>query len=88
MKKRTLVWLSALASPLGTLGCQGQGDNEPVPRPAAVEARLEQTESAARAESALPPDPLVEPATGGPTVNVWPAHGARFIRGARFDIRV
>jgi len=36
----------------------------------------------------MPPDPIVEPATGGPTVNVWPPHGARFIKGARFDIRV
>ncbi|HEX2656662.1 MAG TPA: alkaline phosphatase [Polyangia bacterium] len=88
MTKRTLVWLSALASPFGTLGCQGQGDNEPVPPPVAVEAALEQTESGAHAEPALPPDPLVEPPTGGPTVNVWPAHGARFMRGARFDIRV
>src|SRR5689334_16712824 len=36
----------------------------------------------------LPADPIVDPPVGGPTVNVWPPHGARFVRGARFDIRV
>jgi alkaline phosphatase len=30
----------------------------------------------------------VDPPAGGPTVNVWPPHGARFVRGAKFDIRV
>ncbi len=39
-------------------------------------------------QAPLPDDPVIEPATGGPTVNVWPPHGARFIKGARFDIRV
>lgn len=44
--------------------------------------------SQALAQRSLPPDPIVDPPSGGPTVNVWPAHGARFVPGARFDIRV
>src|SRR4026208_537956 len=36
----------------------------------------------------LPPEPISEPAQGGPTVFVYPPHGARFAPGQRFDIRV
>ena len=46
MTRRALVWLGALASPFGTLGCVGSG--EPPPQPAAVAAELEQAESAAQ----------------------------------------
>jgi len=90
MTKRAWLGLVTLASSFGMSGCLAVGDSDPAPASAAESPAmdLEQREGAQHAEIVLPPDPLVDPPTGGPTVNVWPAHGARFIKGARFDIRV
>ncbi len=88
---KNYVWtsLSMTAGLLGAVACANSNDSaQPV---SATEMALEAegcSEQAAVAAVTLPPDPIVEPTTGGPTVNVWPAHGARFVKGARFDIRV
>lgn len=86
--------LKSLAGPtlsaLLLAGCaSGSADENPTPHAAlALERPEKEGGNVQPLQRALPLDPLVEPATGGPTVNVWPAHGARFIPGSRFDIRV
>ncbi|HET9960539.1 MAG TPA: alkaline phosphatase [Polyangiaceae bacterium] len=76
------VWTAGCC--LGLSVCGGEVKTEQAPS-AIVEPLVT---AKACAPPSMPPDPLVEPLNGGPTVNVWPPHGARFFRGARFDIRV
>jgi alkaline phosphatase len=41
-----------------------------------------------KSHATLPPEPISDPPTGGPTMFVWPPHGTRFAPGQKFDIRV
>ena len=90
MRKHTsLVWLAAVGCSMAGAGCLQDGDasEAQLGTAEAVQAGSDLVE-AVRPDYALPPDPIVDLPAGGPTVNVWPPHGARFVRGAKFDIRV
>ena len=82
-------WVAVVVSAL-SLGCASGSSVAEASSPGASRAAIEDADvaSQALAQRSLPPDPIVDPPSGGPTVNVWPAHGARFVPGARFDIRV
>jgi alkaline phosphatase len=88
MTKRALMLLCVPGGLLGLAGCLDVSASDGSVASAQANVEASETTAAQIAEVVLPPDPIVEPASGGPTVNVWPPHGARFIRGARFDIRV
>lgn len=88
MRTNKGLWVSMLAS-LGALACGNADGSGALGAPDSTASEgIDRAELGDALFTELPPDPIVEPATGGPTVNVWPAHGARFVRGGRFDIRV